>query len=226
MRYLVVGDPHAVVDELSDCEKLVEAVSVLAKKHKPDNIIWLGDLCNNHAILRVEVLAFWRSVFDRFPNSIAIVGNHDMPQSGLGGHALSAFSSIQVIDSPTEIEPGIWALPYMSKEDFEGWMDKNKFKGVFCHQTFQGAKYENGFLAPDGVPTEKFKKKQWAISGHIHAASRIGPVWYVGSPRWRSVSDAGEEKAIHVVDIEAGEYDIVDSLDTSMFCQKIEVIEV
>jgi DNA repair exonuclease SbcCD nuclease subunit len=82
---------------------------------------------------------------------------------------------------------------------------------VFCHQSFNGARYENGFPIEDGtdanlVPQEKI------VSGHIHNHADVGKLHYVGSPRWRGVLDSNQEKFIHLYTVDAREMVMVKDL--------------
>jgi len=65
-----------------------------------------------------------------------------------------------------EIEDGVHALSFHKDED--QFLSKLKSgKILFCHQTFDGAKFENGFYAPDGFDFSGIKYEK-IISGHIH----------------------------------------------------------
>jgi DNA repair exonuclease SbcCD nuclease subunit len=70
---------------------------------------------------------------------------------------------------------------------------------LICHATFDGAEYENGFYAPDGIDQYKLNYK-CIISGHVHKQADLGKVWYPGTPRWLTSSDANEEKGIWIVE--------------------------
>lgn len=243
-HYLVVGDPHVVVDELPECERLA---SFILEKWAlcPDDtdLVLLGDLYNNHAVLRIEVIAFWRDFFHkarrqrRMQRVIALVGNHDLPQDGRGSKISSLLThydedNVVVIGTHMEIDPGVWAMPYMeSNEAFQAaWADmtqRSAPKLVFCHQTFAGAKYENGFFAPDGMPLEAVHGPS-IISGHIHSPQRVGNVWYPGAPRWRILTDANVDRFIHLVryDHATGEVSPVDAWATDAVCTPIRLATV
>jgi DNA repair exonuclease SbcCD nuclease subunit len=80
---------------------------------------------------------------------------------------------------------------------------------IFCHGEFDGAKYENGFYAPHGVDLKAFPSDLYFISGHIHAQQEFGNVWYPGTPRHLTRSDAGETKGIWFYETKTGRREFV-----------------
>jgi DNA repair exonuclease SbcCD nuclease subunit len=202
--FILVGDPHVVVEELDECRRLAAFILEKQRQRPQATTVLLGDLYNNHSNIRVEVLAFWENFFAQARNTIAIVGNHDRPhRGGEGEHALMAHTNATVVDLPTIID-GVGFMPYMDTPEafLEALSDlgaRFDFKHLFCHQTFQGARYEAGFYAPDGVSTEALPIGLQVISGHIHSPQRIGRVWYPGAPRWRSIADANVDRFIYLV---------------------------
>lgn len=161
--------------------------------------------------------------------------------------ALSRPMDSRIIDKPKIIADGIVAIPYChTHEEFDAaqrkaydlvkvWREPMFGKPgddpsswtLVCHQTFAGAQYENGFYAPDGFPLEHLLFKR-VISGHIHAAAEIVGenglrIKYVGSPRWRIESDAGQRKFL--LAYPQGIRGVLQMHDTSKWCRPIEVID-
>jgi DNA repair exonuclease SbcCD nuclease subunit len=232
VKALVVGDPHAVVEELDDCQRLIDCVCDSVVRHRPETVLFLGDLFHNHAQMRIEVKAFWVQAFQRIralgPAVVVLVGNHDLPQSGASAdqHALVGLDPelASVVSEPEELVAGVWMLPYMAKADFSAWLAAHQdVGGIICHQTFQGSRYENGFFAPDGVETAELPPKAWVISGHIHTPQTVGAVWYPGAPRWRSIMDAGVDRYIHMVEVAPYAYDRLADIRTDRWCRRLEV---
>jgi len=225
MRLLLVGDPHVTVDELEDSQALLDGVFSLYRQLEPSAVVFMGDLHHNHAVVRVEVLDFWLRNLARFPKekTFVLVGNHDRPNdSSSGCHSLQAYTSLaNVVEKPTHIGDGIWAFPYMQTEEFVTAALATQPKVLLCHQTFDGSKYENGFYAPDGVKPEHVGVPK-VISGHIHTAQVLnwvgGYIQYIGSPRWRSISDANVEKSVVLYDTDQ---DTFDGFPTNTFCKPI-----
>jgi DNA repair exonuclease SbcCD nuclease subunit len=233
MRWLLIGDPHAVVDELDDMQALIEGIVQTVKAEKPDYVLFMGDQHHNHAIMHVEVMAFWRKAFVRLgqmdTHVLALVGNHDMPgDSSAKSHAMMAYEGIpglHVVDQMMAINECL-LIPYRhSGQDFiNDLASAPNGKVVFCHQTFDGSKYENGMYAPDGISLAGFEDRQF-ISGHIHTAQRFSNVMYIGAPRWRSLSDVGVERALFLVDIVDGKLGSGKTFDTAQWCQKLLRVE-
>jgi DNA repair exonuclease SbcCD nuclease subunit len=93
-------------------------------------------------------------------------------------------------------------LPYYSNpEEFVDAANKLASYGIqtlFCHQTFQGSQFENGFYAPEGID-QNLVQVPYIVSGHIHKNQRLGKVLYPGTPKWDTLSDANETKGIWVL---------------------------
>lgn len=206
MRVLRVGDPHITVRNIPEAEKLVRFIKELAADKEVDTIEFMGDQFHTHAVLRVEVVDFWRRAFKELELPIlALVGNHDQPGSREKEqkmNALQVFKSIpyvKIVDKPFE-NNGILYMPYMSDHDLLIKLcQESDAKVLVAHQTFTGAQYENGFYAPDGIDPEQFPQSE-IISGHIHKCQQVGKCFYVGTPKWDSMSDANEDKGVWIFD--------------------------
>lgn len=228
MKVVVVGDPHATVNELQDCQKLIDLTVSVGKEAKADAVLFLGDLYHNHGVMHVEVMHFWKRAFAQINQEgmkvWALVGNHDMPGNDAStAHALLAHTGsddITIIDTPRLME-GVAFIPYMPSQ--ESFVEAAKELGgstLVCHQTFDGSAYDNGFYAHDGFDASLLPQEQ-ILSGHIHTAQHIGKVWYPGSPRWRTLSDANLDKAIWVLDISKGTLADAKSFSTNQACRQI-----
>lgn len=213
MDVLYVGDPHGRPEDLDDCEALVTLVEDVVTSQKVHRITFLGDQHHTHAIMHVEVLGFWRRSLQRLLEASPgtdiyfMLGNHDQPgDASSKAHALMAYEDmpgVVVVDRPILVE-GVLHVPYMHSG--EAFVETcTGFAGVarppmtlVCHQTFNGAKYENGFFAKDGVDPERVPQK-YIISGHIHDPQSFGKVVYLGSPRWLTISDANKDRFLNIV---------------------------
>ena len=236
-KWLLIGDPHAVVDELDDMQALVDGIVQTVKAEKPDYVLFMGDQHHNHAIMHVEVMAFWREAFTRLgqldTHVLALVGNHDMPgDSSTKSHAMMAYQGIpglQVVDELMQVD-GCLLIPYRhSSVDFLNDVACAPGKVVFCHQTFDGSKYENGMFAKDGIDISGFADRQF-ISGHFLTPERLATAIYIGAPRWRSLSDVGVERALFLLDIANGQLGSGrenggKTFDTAQWCQKLLRVE-
>jgi DNA repair exonuclease SbcCD nuclease subunit len=212
MRALIVGDVHAKVEDLEDCERLRAFVLGKVEEHDVRLVIFLGDQYDNHAIKHVDVERFWMGFFHdlrvRGARVVALVGNHDRP-----GNASSKSHSMQVhrddvlvVDEPT-VEDDILFLPYYH-DPRALLLAAQSHPGVgvaICHAAFQGGHYDNGqpikadaFYGKDVANPDDFPQ-HFIISGHIHKPANFGKVWYPGSPRWQTMSDANTSRAIWLV---------------------------
>ena len=215
MKILRVGDPHVMISNLKDSEALLQFVLDTAISEKVDAVEFLGDLFHTHAVLRVEVVAFWQKWFTKFEMENievrALVGNHDQPGSKEKEQQMNALDVFQdygdadsfrtIINKPMIID-GIAYIPYMSsEEDFitaaHLLHEQGATELLVCHQTFTGAVYENGQPAEDSVAPARIPQAA-IISGHIHKEQEFGKVWYQGTAKYDKLSDANEKKGIWI----------------------------
>jgi len=199
------------VSNLQESEALMNFVGNLAIMEKVHRIEILGDLYHTHAVVRLEVQAFWEKwlgkLSDRF-DTVILVGNHD--QSGDYSSDYSALSiferlnknKLTIISKPKILGP-IGYIPYMhDNEKFiatANEMSQSEAKVLVVHQTLQGSKYESGFYAADGADSDKISDKiTHIISGHIHSQQTFGRIDYPGTARWDSISDANQSKGVWI----------------------------
>jgi len=209
MNILYVGDPHVTVSNLEDSQKLFQFVYDTAKKEKVDRIVLLGDLYHTHAVVRVEVQNFWNRILIELSanfETVVLMGNHDMvnqklmtSESALEVHKHINNTNLTIVTEPVVLG-NFGYLPYIhdSKVFVETANELAKKTNILiCHFTPDGAKYENGFYAPDGIDQNLLDHKE-IISGHIHMEGTYGKVWIPGTPKWDSASDANQNKGIWV----------------------------
>ena len=232
MKTLYVGDPHCTVEEIPDCIALMGLVWQEAMAEGVDQIVILGDLHNNFAVTNVHVTDFWRTRLKKLASLvpvIALVGNHDMLGNGQSRpHALVAYDDIvTVIDTPTKLEDTLY-IPYLPEPNLflEAVAGFPLAKRIVCHQEFNGAQYDNGFFAPNGVDPGLMQVP--VLSGHIHTPQRVGrgegSVWYPGAPRWRTLSDASvSERFLYILD---DDFTVLSEIATSPYVKVIHDINI
>jgi len=221
IKILRVGDPHVTVANLEESKKLIDFVIKTAQENEIPCVEFLGDLFHTHAVIRVEVLDFWKTAFLKLHyaklNTIALVGNHDQPGSKEKEQLMNAMTvftdsmpGLTVIDSPCNIDhDGLYIasyMPYMSNlNDFvnasKGLYDQGSTKLLICHQTFKGAEYSNGFSTEDGVGPDLVAQES-IISGHIHMEQQVGKAFYPGTARWDTMASANLTKGIWIFEHE------------------------
>lgn len=228
---MYVGDPHIRPDSLEEGKRLVELIASEAAANGVEHVVFLGDQFHTHSVIHLSVLGFWRDAFAaiaKVTSVWALVGNHDMSgRVGDYNHALMLYSRdvVTVVDEPYDAPWGALMIPYVGDaKAFDSVVNDNfkpEQKVLVCHQTFDGSQYENGFYAKDGLD-QNLVPQEIVISGHIHTPQQIGKVWYPGSPRWQTVSDANTERAIWIVE-HAADGTIVTKagVDVSKVCRPI-----
>lgn len=240
MKVIIVGDPHVQVSNLEESNILLDKVFEAAKTEGVEKIVFLGDMFHNHDVVRSQVLSFWIRKLKASPFPVTIVtGNHDMPGSKeLEGvvsalDALDEIKGVTVVGSPVMTLNGVGFCPYRhSKDAFlldVAALAAKGAKTIFCHQTFDTAQFENGFYAPEGVDPKSLPPGVKMISGHIHAEQKIvGPgfdIWYPGTPRWLTASDANSKKAFWLYDTDSGETKRFDSSEFIVPLIRLEISE-
>lgn len=231
-RMLIVGDYHATADSLDECRKLMDYIAQVAKTQSCKTILFMGDQTHTHAILHLEVMRFWMESFKALKDAgyrvIALVGNHDKPgQDNAVSHSMMPVDHIvDVVDRPVREGHFLYLPYYASNEEFIAVCNEHPDAAVvFCHQEFDGSRFENGFYSQNGVDANKLPQPL-VISGHIHAQQEFGKVWYVGAPRWRTLSDANQERAIWVVEFNSeGKLVSRQSFSTAEVCRPIYFFE-
>jgi predicted phosphodiesterase len=225
-KALIIGDYHATQNELEECSRLAEYVlDIVSKDRSIQKVIFLGDQYHSHANIHIKVLYFWMNFFKKLSESvevIALVGNHDRPGDGSALHSLLPHrEDITVVDTETVIG-NVGFIAYHPDEPsfLKAYKAVDLCPIVICHQSFQGSVYENGFKAVDGISIDKIKAK--VITGHIHKPQSYMNVWYPGAPRWRSLSDANEERFLYLVNTKGGNVVVEKTYPTSVVCKPIK----
>lgn len=236
MDFITIGDVHAVQGNLLECEKLIDFTLETAKEKDCNNLLFLGDLFDNFSLINTYVLTFWDKVFTKAIDLnfkvFVIKGNHDCAGAGLdeGPHALSSFANknpnLLIIDKPTLIVKGILAIPhYYNQNTFLEALDYS-LKSVYCHQTLDGSRYDNGFYAKDAANVSGYTATTF-IAGHIHAKQEWANVLYTGAPRWFNLSDANKQKGIwYLKHAESGELIKKEFISTETVCRPIFLFDI
>lgn len=230
-----VGDPHVTVSNLEESRRLIDFIIKTFISNKCDVLEFLGDLFHTHAVVRVEVLNFWKSVFDELEKSkirtIVIRGNHDERGSDGDGadlNALNVYNNYTYVSivRDAEIHNGIGYISY--HKDPEHIIKKARelyslgaTGCVVMHQTFQGAKFGDNFYAPDGIDINLIPQTQ-VVSGHIHSSQNLGKCFYPGTPRWDNLSSANQDKGVFIFEhFTNGTYERVSLISTKDICTPI-----
>lgn len=233
-KVLLVGDPHLKISRIEDAREFLDKLKlhVLSSGADYSKVVILGDLFDTFAVIRSEVMSLWFSFLSEVSESIGknnlilIVGNHDYAGANGGTHALEPFKVLaRVIDEVDLINIGgvdCYFLPFKRENsDFER-LAKEIPSGrvLFCHQSFNGATFENGFYDPHGADPESVSHLSKVISGHIHSRQSVGSnIYFPGTPFQQSFGEAGQEKGLVIVEIGSdieGTVSVVGSFDLDM----------
>lgn len=211
VKNLYIGDPHATVDSLEDVRRVLAFAHKIANSEQVDNLVILGDLFHTHQTVNLYVLNFWMEELRKIaapassvawaPKVKLLVGNHDIPGKADPNvinslRALELIPNVQVISAPYA-KAGIEYRPYLhSNTDFERLPELAPH--LVAHVTVNGAQFENGFyVKPEECVNIEHMKYKSIVSGHIHKPGPVGDrVYYVGSSRWVTQSDANQRKYI------------------------------
>jgi len=225
MNCLVVGDIHLTHRRLKRSELLLSRLTETISSVKPNMVILLGDVFDEHDIVRNDCL----TIFSEFLSAnshvkiVHILGNHEMNDSKTflpRFHALAPFKNTPnyvAVDNPThEFVDGthVGYVPYCPPGTFHKATEmlSGKESLLFAHQEFKGCLMEAGLKSEHGDELPLCK----VISGHIHGEHTVGDlVWYPGTPCQHRFSE-DEEKFVYLIDIQNGSYKIVKPIDLQM----------
>lgn len=210
---LVVGDLHAMPANLEDTGLLLKFVSETCRNS--DNVtrvIFLGDIFHTHAVVRQEAAHLVKKwiveIAETGVEVYLMAGNHDgsSPDSVAKNAVRLVFEQMEdkkifVVDDQKGVRiDNIFMLPFIGDLDsFVEAAQQHPDAVLLCHQTIEGAYYENRTLAPGGVKQALLPQKR-VIAGHIHMEQTVGKVFYPGTPRALNANEYNEEKGIWIFD--------------------------
>lgn len=220
MKIVAIGDPH-ITSNFAE----FDAVMDRAMNMNPGLIVVLGDLFHTHSTIKADVLDYWIRTIRRVgkDHRIAILrGNHDAPHDKVSYNKIGPIKFLSELDfgpnviianEPKVLEVGsekLLFVPFFYSEDeldaavMSLSPEPAQYDYIFCHQTFDGGKYENGFYAPDAfsgnILRSLLKPGGKIVSGHLHARQELGEIVYVGTPMWQTRSELNSEKFILQID--------------------------
>ncbi|MCS7092615.1 MAG: metallophosphoesterase [Patescibacteria group bacterium] len=216
---LFVGDLHVQIGNLEDSKRLLEFIKHTFIENKCNRLIFLGDIFHTHAVVRQEVAYLIRSFIKDFfygavgadkSKIIILAGNHDgasptTTEYNAADLILSEFATVVGGENLYVTNDGYVFVPFiydskkfldLAKSGFDTALKFSDIPILVCHQTFNGAAYENGMPCPDGVDANLLPYEV-VISGHIHKRQVVADkVLYLGTPRQTNFSEANEDKFV------------------------------
>lgn len=195
IKFLVIGDVHFKVTNISEVEIFIAKIEELALSIKPDFIVILGDVLDTHEKIHSIPLNKAVEFFDKMRNisyTYILVGNHDLinnQQFLTDNHWMNSFKywrNIEIVDKVVDCivkEDTYLFLPYVppgrfveALNTYENW--KN-CKCIFAHQEFRGCKM-GAIISQEGDIWDK--EYPLVISGHIHSKDKLQDnLYYTGS---------------------------------------------
>jgi DNA repair exonuclease SbcCD nuclease subunit len=219
VKCLVIGDPHFQVNNVEDCEQLIENLIEITKKESPDFIVVLGDLLHTHERIHTIPLKMATKLLRELSNlkkTFLLIGNHDLisNQEYLSdNHAFNSFKywgeQLIICDSIKEysIKPFNFVFcPYVPNGRFkeaigESLINKNP-TCIFAHQEFKGCYLNPVAMSENGDQWEA--TDPFVISGHIHNEQWVNEnIWYVGSSMQHAFGES-DKKCVGLVKFDVG----------------------
>lgn len=192
-----------------DAERFLSQLLGELKASRYDRLIILGDLFDTFAVVRSEILALWSNFLaaagPHVGKIILLVGNHDLSGESGGVSALEPFRhfpGVLVIDRPVELN-GVNYFPFFRNiKDFEAECRKLPAGSLLvCHQSLNGAQFQNGFYDPHGADPTATSHLLGVISGHVHVVQKVSNWWFPGTPYPQSFDDAGVTKGVFEISL-------------------------
>ena len=221
-RNLVVGDLHVQIGNLQETKILLSFIQDKFIESASHRLIFLGDIFHTHSVIRQEVayvvLEFIKNFYYNVVGAdrsriVIIAGNHDgISPTTTNRNALSlVLSEFATVVSGSEclVEDEMVFIPYLHDGNVfieraleghktaitRGWNDPI----LICHQTFDGAAFENGHPCPSGIKSELLPYSV-IVAGHIHKRQVVkDKVLYLGTPRAVTASEYNDEKFIFLM---------------------------
>lgn len=187
-----------------DCLDYIDWFCAQAKKHKADNIIFMGDWFENRSAINVSTLNYShrgaKKLNDLGIPIFFIVGNHDLfhrhTREVFSTILLSEFSNFNIINEPTiveEIEGNPLVCPFLFHDEYPQLIQYINSKTWWGHFEFKGFVVTGyNVTMPTGPDAQDFKGPE-IFSGHFHKRQINDNVTYIGNTFPTNFGDAGDD---------------------------------
>lgn len=193
----------------------------------------LGDLfdCRNH--INVRTINVVLEIFGWFEKNMPdvhfkiLLGNHDIYfKNRIDVNSvtmLAKFSNVTIIDEITEEEINgkkIITYPWIVDEStteakFKAHCSgKKKWDLCFGHFEIRGFEMTRGNPDVDGIEQGQFKNYGRVFTGHYHLRNTNNQISYLGCPYELTWNDYGDQKGIHIYDVDSGETEFIPNNDS------------
>jgi DNA repair exonuclease SbcCD nuclease subunit len=228
MKIAILNDTHAGIRNSSDIfmdyqERFYSEVFFpYLLENDIKQILHLGDYYDNRKTVNFKALNHNRKIFLEQLRKHGITmdiipGNHDTYYKNtnnlnslkeLLGHYMN---EVNVIMEPTVMKYDtldVALIPWINPENENAtlkFLETCKAPVVGAHLELQGFDMQRGMPCHDGMSRSHFDKFEMVLTGHFHAKSTQGNVYYLGSQMEFFWNDCGDAKYFHVLDTETRE---------------------
>ena len=206
------------------------------KERKIKDLRILGDLFDNRNAINVRTINAVIDVFKFMETKLPelrikiLTGNHDQYYHNrydiISLNILRNFSNIEIIDKVVtdsingkSILMVPWIVPDTAiYQDFINISDSDqKFDLLLGHFEISGFEVSPGIVDTHGVRIGKFKNFKRVFSGHYHTRNTINNISYLGCPYPLTWADYGNDKGIHIYDIDTNETTFIPNMTSPQF---------
>lgn len=199
-KILVIGDPHFKISKFPQRQQLmVSEITTKAQQIKPQLIVVLGDVMNDHEKIHVSCLCpasqFLKDLA-KIAKTYVLVGNHDLKNNKqflVSEHSLTPlkdFPNLIIVDYPIR-DGDLIFTPYVPPGRFEEALNKiadwQQARVIFAHQEFYGCDLD-GMNSTEG-DVWIADQKPLVVSGHIHKYHHLPGIIYPGTPMQHSFGE-------------------------------------
>ncbi len=222
MKILLITDQHFGVR--NDNQAFInlyqkfygEIVVPFLKASNIDTVINLGDTFDKRRSINYLSLEaakeMWFDPLDELGvKHYMMIGNHDIYYKNTlrvnaPNELLGAYKNFEVVDTPTTLSFGdtdILLIPWICDENKQSILrEVSSSSASVCmgHLELNGFEAHPGHVMDFGMDKSPFSKFKKVFSGHYHAKSNDGKVYYLGNPYQLYWNDYGSKRGFHVFD--------------------------
>lgn len=249
-KILLISDTHFGIRNNSERflqtmeDFFYKTLANVIKTRKITDCRLLGDLfdCRNNINVRTlnSVLQIFKWYREEFPNVKwkILLGNHDIYYRNRidinSLEALRFYDNVEIIDSiETEEINGkkIITFPWLVHGGdiqlrFDEYCNgKEKFDLCLGHFEIKGFEMVRGHVDDTGTSQGKFKNFRRVFTGHYHIRSTKKHITYLGCPYQLTWNDYGDDKGIHIYDLEANSTEFIPNTDSPIYV-RLKVSEI
>lgn len=225
-HFVVLSDLHVKRETVSTCVQALKIAHEEALK-RDAAILFLGDFWHARGALPVEPLNLVLKELQTWSVPVVMIpGNHDLiSRTGNGVSLVPLATTLGANNCLLITKPSICLdalfLPYMHDTSrlkaalSQARHSIRHVNAVFCHVEVAGARLADKIVSKPSsrsVSPTDFPAKLPVYSGHLHRPHTVSDnIRYVGSPYEVSAAEQGQQKALLVLDRNAG-WTVVDSI--------------